>query len=77
VNNTHLNDLGHYLASILNFWWLLLTILIGLWLILGLSSILVKAERETEARLAFVGGWFWLVFGLVGFGAAKIFDYFF
>ncbi len=76
MNNTHLNDLGHYLSSIFNSWWLLLTVLMGLWLILGVSSFLINGEREAEAQLAFIGGWFWLVFGLISFGAAKIFDYF-
>lgn len=77
MSSIYINNLGHHISSIFTVWWLLLTAMMGLWLILMVSSLLIKEGREREAQLAFLGGWFWLSFGLISFSGAKIFEYFF
>ncbi|NLL17825.1 MAG: hypothetical protein GX262_02235 [Clostridia bacterium] len=72
MNINTLHDILHHLSYVFNIWWLVMAWLIGFWSILIVNPAMVKHGYYREAQIAFFGGWFWLVFGLVGFIASRI-----
>lgn len=73
MNINFIYDTLHHLAHVFNIWWLIMAWGTGFWSVLAVNPYMARQGLHKEAAIAFFGGWFWLVLGLLGFVASEIF----